>query len=68
MAHTLLEHVQNAAGVRGDPPVPDEFVIDALSKIQRGELTVETYPNGTPRLKEIYRAAAALQASASTMH
>jgi hypothetical protein len=69
MSHRLLVHVKGAAGVRGDPKVPDKFILEALRKIDDGDVEVKRYPgNGTPVLREVYAIAASLEKAASSMH
>ena len=50
----MIELVEVAAQVRHDPKVPQDFIFEALERVNRGQEVVEEYPLGAPSLKGIY--------------
>ena len=62
MDQKLVEMAEGAAKARGEIPVPREFIIKALQKIETGDVDIERYPTGQPSLKGIFKLAAELQA------
>jgi len=64
----LIEMVENAAKVRKDATLPREYIIDALKKIDKGDIEVEKYPMGYPSLKGVYEIALGLYESNQTRH
>lgn len=61
MEADLLGLVKSAARIRREPPVEDEFIIQAHQMIERGEVIASEYPNGIASLRGIYRLALMLQ-------
>ncbi len=53
----LVILVEQAAQARGETPIPREYIIKALERIERGEEKVEQYPVGTPSLKGVFEIA-----------
>ncbi len=66
--NSLIEFVENAAKVRKDTPLPREYIIDALKKIDNGDVEVERYPMGSPSLKGVYEVALELYEADQTRH
>lgn len=52
--------VRQAAKIRGEVLVPEEYIKKALEKIESGEEKVMKYPTGTPSLKGVYEIAVKL--------
>jgi len=50
----LVELVEGAAMARKDAPIPRDYILDALEKIEKGYIEIEKYPTGHPSLKEVY--------------
>jgi hypothetical protein len=49
----FIDLVEKAAKMRGEEPVPRDFISEALEKIEKGEEKVEMYPTGAPSLRGI---------------
>ncbi len=60
----MVDLVLKAADAREDPKIPREFVLEALEKIEAGEIEVERYPSGAPNLKAVYLIARRLRLKA----
>ena len=54
MTSNLVELVESAAKIRGEPTVPRDYIVEALDKIDKKEVEVERYPTGIPSLKNVY--------------
>jgi len=54
MDQELIRMIEAAAEIRGELPVPRDFIVEALEKIGCGEETVERYPTGVPSLKDVF--------------
>ncbi|PIR98331.1 MAG: hypothetical protein COT88_02350 [Candidatus Colwellbacteria bacterium CG10_big_fil_rev_8_21_14_0_10_41_28] len=48
------ELVEGAAEARGEAPIPRDFIVEAMEKIELGEEQAERYPTGMPTLKSIF--------------
>jgi len=66
--NSLIELVENAAKARKDAPLPRKYIIDALKKIDNGDVEVERYPMGHPSLKGAYKIALELYEANQTIH
>ena len=53
----LIELIEKSAKARGESFVPRDYIVEALEKIENGEIDVERYPTGVPSLKGVYAAA-----------
>lgn len=59
---SLLELVEESAQARNSPPVPKQFIEEAIRRVETGEETVDRYPvTDCPSLSAIYRIAAKLE-------
>ena len=58
---SLISLVEAAAQARNQPPVPRQFIEEALRRINAGEEEVSRYPMGSPSLRGIYDIAARLE-------
>ena len=65
---SLIELVENVAKARKDAPLPREYIVDALGKIENGDVDVERYPMGSPSLKGVYEIALRLYDADQTRH
>ncbi len=65
---SLIELIEDVAKVRKDMPLPREYIIDALKKIEDGDIEVERYPMGNPSLKGVYDIALELYEADQTRH
>ena len=54
---SLVDFVEQTAQIRKEPPVPRDYILDALEKIEAGEIEVEKYPTGYPSLSAVYKVA-----------
>jgi hypothetical protein len=52
----IINLVEEAARMRGNEPLSREYIVDALERIDRGEVEVRTYM-GIPSLRGIYETA-----------
>jgi len=50
----LIRMIEATAEIRGELPVPRDFIVEALERIGCGEETVERYPAGGPSLKGVF--------------
>ncbi len=66
--NSLIELVENVAKARNDVLLPREYIIDALEKIDNGDVEVEKYPMGNPSLKGVYEVALELYEANQTRH
>ncbi len=57
---SLIELVEEVARVREDAPIPRDYIIDALRRIENGDVEVERYLVGSPSLKGVYEIALGL--------
>lgn len=64
----LADLVEGAAMMRKDPPIPREFIDQALRKIDAKEIKVERYPSGEPSLKAVYDVALGLESAYAPKH
>lgn len=64
----LVELIEETAKIRGDDPIPREFIEKALEKIETGEIEVERYPMGDPSLSGVYEIASQLYVDTMTKH
>jgi len=63
---TMIEFVEDAAKEIDGPPVPQEFINEALLLIHNGLIEVPRQPNGTPSPKGIYKLAVKLESESAT--
>lgn len=61
----LVGLVESAAQARNEPPVPRQYIEEALRQIGAGEKKVLRYPFGSPSLKEVYNIAVELENTAT---
>ncbi|MFA6295307.1 MAG: hypothetical protein WC666_02690 [Candidatus Paceibacterota bacterium] len=50
----IIEAVEGAAKIRGDLPLPRDFISEALERVNSGKEIVLRYPTGRPSLKGVY--------------
>lgn len=53
----IVETVELATRLRGDAPVADWRIKEALRRIEAGEVKVNKYPSGMPLPTEVHRIA-----------
>jgi hypothetical protein len=67
VSNPLVELVEKAAKARGETTVPRDYIVEALERLQCGELQVERYPGGAPSLKGVYEIANRLYTEQKTI-
>ncbi len=50
----LVSLVEGAAKARGDEAVPEQFIKEALRRIEAGDEKVGKYPTGQPSLRGVF--------------
>lgn len=57
----LIALVRDSAKARNEPPVPRQYIIEALRRIETEQEKVMHYPTGAPSLKAVYDIATRLE-------
>jgi len=60
VTNRLIKLVEEVAIERGDESVPRDYIVEALEKIELGDIEVKRYPTGLPTLKGVYEIASKL--------
>ncbi len=62
----FIDLVERAAQARDEPPVPRQYIEEALRRIDAGQEEVTRYPMGAPSLKGVYDIAVTLASLTAT--
>jgi len=57
MIDNLIRLIEESAEIRGNSPVPRDYIVEALERIELGEINVRRYPMGKPTLRGVYEVA-----------
>ena len=63
---SLVDFVEQSAQVRNEPPIPRDYILDVLEKIEAGEIEVEKYPTGCPSSSAVYKVASEMYEKAKS--